>query len=70
MTASVLSIDALPAIPRPGRVLLTQPDHFEVAYVINPHMKGNVGDVDRARAHAASGRRCARRTSASASRSA
>ena len=45
-----LSVDALPAIPRPGRVLLTTPDHFEVAYVINPHMAGNVGDVDRTRA--------------------
>ncbi len=50
MTPSTLSVDALPAIPRPGRVLLTTPDHFEVAYVINPHMAGNVGDVDRARA--------------------
>lgn len=44
------SVDALPALPRPGRVLLTSPDHFEVAYVINPHMAGHVGDVDRARA--------------------
>ena len=41
---------ALPAIPRPGRVLLTTPDHFRVAYVINPHMAGNVGTVDRDRA--------------------
>ena len=46
----VIDLAALPAIPRPGRVLLTSPDHFEVAYVINPHMAGNVGDVDRARA--------------------
>ncbi len=37
---------ALPAIPRPGRVLMTSPDHFRVAYVINPHMEGNIGDVD------------------------
>ena len=43
-------VDALPAIPRPGRVLLTSPDHFEVAYVINPHMAGNVGEVDAGRA--------------------
>ena len=50
MTPSTLTVDALPAIPRPGRVLLTTPDHFEVAYVINPHMEGNVGDVDRGRA--------------------
>ena len=48
--ARPLEVDALPAIPRPGRVLLTTPDHFEVAYVINPHMAGNVGDVDADRA--------------------
>ena len=46
------SSEALPEIPRPGRVLLTTPDHFEVAYVINPHMVGNIGDVDKARARA------------------
>lgn len=51
MTApETLSVSALPAIPRPGRVLFTSPEHFEVAYVINPHMAGNVGDVDRDRA--------------------
>ncbi|MDT0630470.1 arginine deiminase-related protein [Rubrivirga sp. S365] len=48
--APSFEVSALPAIPRPGRVLLTTPDHFEVAYVINPHMAGNVGDVDRDRA--------------------
>ncbi|MEM6325878.1 MAG: arginine deiminase-related protein [Bacteroidota bacterium] len=46
------SLDAFPPIPRPRRVLLTSPDHFEVAYVINPHMAGNIGDVDAERAHA------------------
>ena len=46
------SLDALPAIPRPGRVLMTTPEHFAVEYVINPHMEGNVGDVDSARARA------------------
>lgn len=48
--APPFEVSALPAIPRPGRVLMTAPDHFEVAYVINPHMAGNVGDVDRDRA--------------------
>lgn len=43
---------ALPAIARPGRVLMTSPEHFEVAYVINPHMEGNIGDVDPGRARA------------------
>ena len=41
----------LPALPRPGRVLMTTPAHFEVAYVINPHMEGNAGTVDQAEAH-------------------
>lgn len=45
-------LGSLPAIPRPGRVLLTSPDHFEVAYVINPHMEGHIGDVDAERARA------------------
>ena len=50
MSAPAFEVSALPPIPRPGRVLLTTPDHFEVAYVINPHMEGNVGDVDGDRA--------------------
>ena len=33
-------------IPNPTRVLMADPEHFEVAYVINPHMAGNVGAVD------------------------
>ena len=37
-------------LPRPTRVLLTDPAHFEVRYVINAHMVGHVGTVDRARA--------------------
>lgn len=40
------------AVPLPGRVLMTTPTHYEVRYVINPHMAGNVGTVDRERAHA------------------
>lgn len=31
---------------------MTTPDHFAVEYVINPHMAGNIGEVDRARARA------------------
>lgn len=37
-------------IPLPEHILLTTPRHFEVKYVINPHMQGNVGDVDAPRA--------------------
>lgn len=36
----------LPSIPAPRNVLMTTPAHFQVKYVINPHMKGNVGSVD------------------------
>ena len=36
--------DAAP-LPRPHRVVLTTPAHFDVSYVINPHMKGHVGSV-------------------------
>lgn len=36
----------LPSMPRPKRVLMTSPAYFEVAYVINPHMRGNMGSVD------------------------
>ena len=52
LAPDALSLDTLPAIPRPGRVLMTTPDHFRVAYVINPHMEGNIGTVDRPRARA------------------
>lgn len=45
-----MSLDAFPPLPRPGRVLMTTPDHFRVDYVINPHMEGHVGTVDVARA--------------------
>ncbi len=41
-----------PHVPLPGRVLLTTPAHFEVRYVINPHMEGQAGTVDRERARA------------------
>jgi N-dimethylarginine dimethylaminohydrolase len=34
-------------LPRPDRVLLTTPTHFDVEYVINPHMSENVGAVNK-----------------------
>jgi N-dimethylarginine dimethylaminohydrolase len=49
MPPAVLLRD-LPALPRPTNVLMTSPEHFRVAYVINPHMEGNIGTVDRQRA--------------------
>jgi len=36
-----------PFLPRPNRVLLTTPTHFDVEYVINPHMSDNVGSVNK-----------------------
>lgn len=47
---TTIAVSALPEIPRPSRVLLTTPTHFEVTYVINPHMEGNLGSVDPKRA--------------------
>ena len=40
------SLSDLPTMPRADKVLLTTPMYFDVEYVINPHMEGNVGDVD------------------------
>ena len=40
----------LPPLPRPERVLFATPDHFDVQYVINPHMARHVGTVDHAAA--------------------
>ena len=37
-------------MPRPEQILLTDPAYFDVQYVINPHMAGNIGDVDTERA--------------------
>ena len=36
-----------PSLSRPDRVLMTTPTHFDVEYVINPHMSDNVGTVNR-----------------------
>ena len=40
----------LPQRPASTRVLMADPSHFDVTYVINPHMADNVGNVDRDRA--------------------
>lgn len=36
----------LEPMPVPDKVLLVKPTHFSVQYVINPHMEGNIGEVD------------------------
>ena len=38
----------LPERPLEVRVLMADPAFFDVEYVINPHMAGNVGNIDRA----------------------
>ncbi|MEZ4236669.1 MAG: arginine deiminase-related protein [Myxococcota bacterium] len=38
---------AQPSRPPSTRVLMADPEHFDVTYVINPHMAGHVGTVDR-----------------------
>lgn len=35
------------AMPAPRKVLLVKPTYFDVEYVINPHMKGNIGGIDK-----------------------
>ena len=41
------SLTDIPAMPLPGKVLMVEPTHFSVEYVINPHMTDNVGMVDK-----------------------
>lgn len=41
------AIGDLPQVPLPTAVLFVRPTFYEVAYVINPHMEGRVGSVDR-----------------------
>ncbi len=41
------TLEDLPPLPRPTRVVMTTPGHFDVLYVINPHMEGYIGRVNR-----------------------
>lgn len=41
------SYSDLESMPIPEKVLVVNPSHFEVKYVINPHMAGHIGDIDR-----------------------
>ncbi len=45
-------VASLPPRPREVGVLLADPAHFDVEYVINPHMEGQIGEVDTDRARA------------------
>ncbi len=39
------TLASLPLVPAPQKVLMTSPIHFDIKYVINPHMQGNIGSV-------------------------
>ena len=34
-------------MPAPGKVLVVNPSEFDVEYIINPHMSGHIGDIDK-----------------------
>lgn len=44
------AVSDCPAMPLQGRVVMATPAHYDVQYVINPHMAAHVGNVDRIRA--------------------
>jgi N-dimethylarginine dimethylaminohydrolase len=41
------NVSELENMPAPEKVLLVKPTYFSVDYVINPHMEGHIGDVDK-----------------------
>lgn len=43
-------LSELADMPLPDSVLMVKPDFFSVDYVINPHMEGNIGKVDKEKA--------------------
>lgn len=50
-TADVdFTLNDVPRLPRPQRVLMTTPEYYDIEYVINPHMEGRIGSVDQAEA--------------------
>lgn len=44
------NISDLSKMPVPGKVLMVKPTYFDVEYVINPHMEGQIGKVDKMQA--------------------
>lgn len=43
-------LSELESMPAPEKVLLVKPTYFSVEYVINPHMEGHIGNVDKLQA--------------------
>src|SRR6056297_497613 len=44
------TLDDISVMPAPKQVLTVNPTYFDVEYVINPHMKAHVGNVDKMQA--------------------
>ncbi len=44
------SLNDVPEMPAPSKVLMVRPTHYDIKYVINPHMSDNVGAVDKMQA--------------------
>lgn len=44
------TLDHIEDMPLPNGALMVTPEHFTVEYVINPHMEGHIGNVDREKA--------------------
>lgn len=42
-----VSLSDLKSMPAPEKVLVVNPSQFDVKYVINPHMKGHIGDINK-----------------------
>ncbi|MCC5927493.1 MAG: hypothetical protein JJU41_13150 [Bacteroidetes bacterium] len=40
----------IPTMPLPKEALMVTPDHFTIEYVINPHMEGHIGNIDKEKA--------------------
>lgn len=43
-------LNDIPGMPVPSAVLMIDPAYFTVEYVINPHMEGNIGKIDKPKA--------------------
>lgn len=44
------TLSDIPSMPLPKGLLMVEPSFFSVDYVINPHMEGNIGTVDKVKA--------------------
>ncbi|TNE73726.1 hypothetical protein EP331_03520 [bacterium] len=44
------TLDEISSMPLPTGLLMVEPTFFSIDYVINPHMEGNIGNVDKAKA--------------------